>query len=453
MLVVAAPVVVAELGWMAMAIVDIAMVGRLGAEAIGAVGVGSALYIALAVAGIGLLLGLDPLIAQAFGGARLEECHRWLLHGVVLALAATVPLMVVAYLVIALLPAWGFDSRVLELTDAYFRVITWSTPPLLLYAAFRRYLQAMNLVTPIMIALVSANLVNVVANWILIFGHLGAPALGVEGAGWATCISRVYMAALLFATIVYHDASTGTGLWRASRRIELVRIRRLVRLGLPAAGQLILEVGVFAVVTALAGRLAPATLAAHQVVLNIAGFTFMVPLGLSSAAAVRVGQAVGRLDGAGAIRAGWTAFAIGTAFMASAATAFLLIPRPILGLFTTDPSVIGTGASLLLIAAVFQLFDGLQGVGTGVLRGLGDTRTPMLWNLAGHWLIGLPVAYTLCFIADWGVVGLWVGLSIGLIIIGGVLLVTWRRRAEDLRALEPEPFSLVRSSNRSPTGG
>ena len=190
-------------------------------------------------------------------------------------------------------------------------------------------------------------------------------------------------------------------------------MRRLIGLGLPAASQVTLEVGVFAAATALAGRLAPASLAAHQIAINIASFTFMVPLGIASAGAVRVGHAVGRRDAAGAARAGWTALLFGALFMAGAAAVFLLIPRVLIGAFTSDVSVLRIGTSLLFVAAVFQLFDGVQGVATGVLRGLGDTRTPMLWNLAAHWFIGLPLGYALCFIAGLGVIGLWWGLSVG----------------------------------------
>ena len=425
----AVPVVIAELGWIAMGIVDIAMVGRLGPEAIGAVGVGSLLFFAVAVFGIGFLLGLDTVVAQAYGAGRLDECHRWLFHGVSLSLMLVVPLTLITAAVIATLDRWGLHPDVQHLTAPYFSKIIWSILPLLLYTAFRRYLQALGVVTPVMTALVSANLVNVLANWVLIFGNLGAPILGVDGAAWATCLSRVYLALFLFLAIMRHDHRHRTGLWHVPRRLELHRLCSLSALGLPAAVQVTLEVGVFAAVTALAGRLAPATLAAHQIVLNAASVTFMVPLGVGSAGAVRVGQAVGRLDAPGARYAGWAALALGGGFMICAAVVFVLAPHAILGLFTTDAVVIRVGVSLLLVAAVFQLFDGLQGVATGVLRGFGDTRTPMLLNLAGHWCVGLPVGYVLCFVWGWGVIGLWVGLSIGLILVGVVLVAVWWNRA------------------------
>ena len=421
----AAPIVVAELGWIAMGIVDIAMVGRLGPAAIGAVGVGSVLCFAVVVFGIGMLLGLDPLVARAHGRRRLDACRRWLAHGVGLAAALAAPLTLAAGMAAATLDAWGMDPAVRRLAGPYFAIVLWSVLPLLLYTAFRRYLQAIGLATRVTAALISANAINAAANWLLIFGHLGLPALGVDGAAWATVISRVYLALFLAAAILRHERRAAAPWPRL--RFERRRFRRLVALGLPAAGQVTLEFGVFAVVTALAWGLEAATLAAHQIVLNVASATFMVPQGVGAAGAVRVGHAVGRRDPSGARRAGWAALALGGGFMGIAALFFVLAPHLILRLFTTDPAVTRAGVTLLLVAAFLQLFDGLQAVATGVLRGLGDTRTPLVCNLAGHWLVGLPVGYVLCFVAGWGIVGLWVGLSIGLVLVGAALVAAWWR--------------------------
>jgi MATE family multidrug resistance protein len=435
----AAPVVVAELGWITMGMVDTLMVGRISPEAIGAVGVGSSLFFAVGVFAMGLLLGLDTLVAQAFGARRLDECHVWLVHGVALALALTPPVMAALWLLTAALGGWGLHPDVHVLTTPYLSIVTWSVLPLLLYAAFRRYLQGMGIVRPVMIALVLANVMNAITNWVLIFGMFGAPALGVRGAAWATVASRVVMAGVLLAVIVYRERSAGpagrrgeaaeAALFQTPLRIELARARRLFALGFPAATQMTLEVGVFAAATALAARLAPAALAAHQIALHFAGFTFMIPLGVASAGAVRVGQAVGRRDPAAVRRAGWTALLFGAVFMVCAAVVFVAFPHALIGAFTSDEGVLTIGAALLLVAAVFQLFDGLQGVATGVLRGLGDTRSPMLWNLAGHWFIGLPLGYTLAFVMGFGVIGLWWGLSTGLIICGVALVIVWIRSA------------------------
>jgi len=436
MLALAAPVVLAELGWVTMGIVDTLMVGRLGAHAIGAVGLAGMLFFAVGVFAMGLLLGLDPLVAQAFGAGRVDECHRWLVDGIWLGVFVSVPTVALLYGMDATLDWWGLPAQVVVLVRPYLGVLNWSLPPLLLYVAFRRYLQAMNLVRPIVIALVSANLVNAFFNWILIFGHFGAPALGVRGSAIATLIARIYMAAVLLVAIVRHEAHVTPRLRDAPMHVDLSRMRRLFALGLPAAGQMVFEVGVFSAATALAGRVSANALAAHQIALNLAAFTFMVPFGISSAAAVRVGQAVGRKDPHGAVRAGWTAIAIGVAFMACAAAVFLLAPGLLIRAFTTDEAVIEIGVGLLFVAAVFQLFDGLQGVTTGALRGLADTRTAMLWNLAGHWVIGLPFGYWLCFTLGRGVIGLWWGLSTGLVICGVALILTWMRKGTRLAVVQ-----------------
>ncbi len=432
MLALAGPVVLAEIGWVTMGIVDTIVVGPMGPSAIGAVGIGSILFLALAIFGMGMLLGLDTLVSHAFGAGRLDECHRWLLHGLMLSLLLAPVLTLAGLAGIALLPRCGLQPVVLALTVPYLKVIVWSLLPLLLYASFRRYLQALGIVAPVSVALVTANLINAGAAWALVYGHLGLPAMGTTGLAVATLVSRIYLAAALLASVVSADKRHHVGLRSVSWRPATKRLMRLVRLGLPAAVQVTLEMGVFAAASALAGRLDPVSLASHQIALNLSSLTFMVPLGLASAGAVRVGQAVGRHDARGAARSGWMALAIGTAFMSSSALVFIVAPRPLIGLFSSSQAVFAVSRRLLLVAAMFQLFDGLQGVSTGVLRGLGDTRTPMLVNLAGHWLLGLPVGYALCFWWMWGVLGLWVGLSVGLIVIGSTLLFVWQRRIATL---------------------
>jgi MATE family multidrug resistance protein len=429
----AVPVVLAELGWMAMGVVDTLMVGPLGPEAIGAVGIGSSLFTSIAIFAMGLLLGLDTLVSQAFGAGRVEDCHRWLLHGIALSVVVALPAMLVLLGMVELLSRWGLDPAVLPLTQPYLQILTWSVVPLVMYATFRRYLQGMHIVRPVMIALVAANVTNAFMNWVLIYGHLGAPAMGVRGSAWATVIARVAMAAYLLLVIVLRERGRRPGLFETPLTIDGGWMRRLVALGFPAAAQITLEVGVFAAATALAGRLAPTALASHQIALNIAACAFMVPLGVSSAGAVRVGHAIGRGDAVAAERAGWTALLFGAAFMSATALLFVLAPRALIAAFTTDAGVLAIGSSLLRVAAVFQLFDGIQGVATGVLRGLGDTRTAMVWNLFAHWFIGLPLGYALCFALGVGVAGLWWGLSTGLIICGVALSIVWTRRIAALK--------------------
>jgi MATE family multidrug resistance protein len=212
-------------------------------------------------------------------------------------------------------------------------------------------------------------------------------------------------------------------------RIDLHRVWALLKLGAPAATQILCEIGAFSAATALIAKLGAVPLSGHEIALNCAALTFMVPLGISSAAAVRVGQQLGRKDPAGARRAGWSAITLGASFMTCSGLVFVSFPTLIARLFSPDPMVIRTGAKLLLVAAAFQLFDGLQTVATGALRGAGDTKTPMLANFIAYWLIGIPAGYVLCFRLGWGALGVWIGLCGGLMIIGSGLLFAWSRRA------------------------
>jgi MATE family multidrug resistance protein len=279
-----------------------------------------------------------------------------------------------------------------------------------------------NIVRPVTFALVSANLVNFIGDWILMYGHWGAPAMGLAGSGWSTTVSRVYMMAVL-AIAVFR-----TGPFHNSWRPDFARIARLVRLGLPAAAQFALEGAVFGIVSVFAARLDEASLAAHGIAVQVIATTYMVPLGISSAAAVRVGHAVGRKDPDGAAAAGWAAILISAVFMSAAGLALWIVPRAIVSLFIRDAGVADTGATLLRIAAFFELFDGVQVTATGALRGLGDTHSPAIAHFTGYWLVGLPLSYVLCTRFGFRAAGIWIGLLAALILIGARLVYVWARR-------------------------
>lgn len=430
MLRLAIPIVLAELGWMAMSIVDTVMVGhqRDSAVAIGAVSLSSILYYVVAIFGTGLMLGLDTLVSQSYGAGDLEDAHRSLVNSVYLSLGLTPILMGVVWLWGPVVHLLKIDAAVTTQAIPYLYALNWGTLPLLLYFAFRRYLQGVNLVKPVMFSLISANIVNFVGNWAFIYGHFGFRAMGTVGSGWSTSVARVYMALVLMGYALYHDIRHKTGLRRASRRPHFPRVWELLNLGFPAASQIGVEIGVFGVATMLIGKLGALPLASHQIALNTISFTYMVPLGIGSAAAVRVGQALGRRDSHGASRAGWTALTLGASFMACMAVVLWAVPQYIARIYTPDPSVIRAAGTLLFIGAFFQLFDGLQAVATGALRGAGDTRTPLICHLVYYWVVGLPLGAYLCFRLAWGVTGLWTGLCVALILIGCTLLYAWRRK-------------------------
>jgi multidrug resistance protein, MATE family len=430
----ALPIVAAELGWMGMAIVDTMMVGRLpySADAIAAVSLGSVVFLTPAFFGLGLMLGLDTLVSQSFGAKNISDCHLSLVNGIYVSLVAAPILQVVVWLAGEALRRFGIQPEVLSYALPYLHALNWAMLPLLIYFVARRYLQGMNRVMPVMFALISANLINLLGNWTFIYGHWGVRAMGPVGSGWATCISRTYMAVFLLLYIAYHDHRHNTGLRAAEARPDFARIKKIVRLGLPAAAQLTVEVAVFAFATSLIGRLGAVPLAGHQIALNTVSLTYMVPLGIGSAAAVRVGHAMGRGDAEAASHSGWTAVALGASFMACMAVLLWIYPAQIVRIYTPNPTVIKAASRLLFVAAFLQLFDGIQAVVTGALRGAGDTRTPFLCHSIAYWLIGLPLGWYLCFNRGWGAPGLWTGLCIALILIGSVLLYAWRLTVKKL---------------------
>src|ERR1022692_866457 len=424
MLRLAAPLAMAELGWMAMGFVDTIMAGRLGAASIGAGSLGGMLFYPIAICGTGMLAGMDTLVARAFGARDDAACRRTLVQGLWIAAGVAPVVALLLALTVPLLRAIGTNPRIMELLGPYIHALLWGIPPLLCFAAFRRYLQAMNIVKPITFAVISANLLNFAGNWLFMYGNWGAPRLGLEGSGYSTSISRIYIALVLLIAVLRHQwlqseprpgyppgVRSDRPIANAalfSFRPQFPLIRRLLALGFPSAMQIFVEGAVF-------------------VAVNVVSITFMVPLGISSAAAVRVGQAVGRKSPRAAAVSGWTALLLGAGFMGSAGLALALVPRWIARLYTPEAAVIAASSALLRIAALFEIFDGLQVVATGALRGLGDTRTPALAHLAGYWMIGLPVAYVLCFTYGWGVTGIWVGLTSALILIGLILLAAWHR--------------------------
>lgn len=434
MLRIALPLALAELGWMFMGLVDTIMVGRLpdSAVAIGATSVGGALFYGLAVFGLGLMSGLDTVVSQAFGANDMPAARRGLWAGLLLAGLLTPPLMGAIVGLMPALPAIGMDAPVAAQAGGFVRVLVWSLPLLLLYTVFRRYLQGIHYVRPVAWALVSSNLINALGNWILIYGRLGAPHMGVEGSALSTDISRIYLAAYLLVAIWRHDPEA-----IRFHRADLAEIKRLFFLGLPAAMAIGFEVWVFNLATALIATLGPVSLAAHTIALNAAALTYMVPLGIGSAAAVSVGRAVGESrfhdngsrDFADARRAGWTAIGLAAAFEIFAALAFLLFPRQIAEAYTTDPRVIAMSIRLLAIAAAFQMFDGIQATTAGALRGLGDTRSPMISTLIAYWVVGLPIGCWLCYRQGWGVFGIWWGFLISLFLVSASLVPAWMRKS------------------------
>lgn len=443
----AGPLVLIQVGTMLMGVVDTIMVGRVSAAALAAVALGNMYFFAISIFGMGVLFALDPIIAQALGARDELAVRRGLQRGLVLALLLTVPITLVLLTVRPVLELVNQPVDVIPNAAGYVYRNALSVWPFYVFVVLRQTLQAHRRVMPIAITIVVANIVNVALNYAWIYGNFGFPAMGVIGSAWATTVSRWLMAVLLLAlgwsTLRRYLAE------RAPNLLDLQPLWRMLRLGLPIGAQMMLEGGAFNIMALLMGWLGVVQVAAHQIALNLASLTFMVPLGVSSAAAVIVGHAVGRGDAEGVRRSTVASLAVGAGFMLFTGVLFIASPELLARLYTPDMAVIALAALLLPIAGVFQVFDGLQVVAIGLLRGLGDTRTPMIVNVVGFWCIGMPVSLWLGFGLDYGAEGLWWGLVVGLVIVALFLIARVRRREqhglerviidEHVKALRAEP--------------
>jgi MATE family multidrug resistance protein len=417
----ASPIVLTQVGIMVMGLVDTVMVGHVSATALAAVALGNLYMFGVSIFGLGVLLALDPIIAQALGAGDRLAVARGLQRGLLLALLLTLPTSVLMLLVGPVLSLVHQPVELIPYVTGYVYRVLPAVLPFYAFVVLRQTLQAHHCMRPIVVTIVAANLLNVTLNYAWIFGHFGFPALGVLGSAWATLVSRWSMAILLLLLG-----------WRylrpylrepAPRVFHAQPIGRMLKLGAPIGGQMMLEWGAFGFVGLLMGWLGVVPVAAHQVALNLASLTFMVPLGLGSAAAVLVGNAVGREDPDGVRRSSVSALVAAAAFMAAMAALLISAPGFLAGLYTDSRDVIELAMLLLPIAGLFQVFDGLQVVAMGLLRGLGDTRVPLVVSLVGFWCVGMPVSLWLGFVADLGAVGLWWGFVAGLAMVAAILLL------------------------------
>lgn len=425
----AGPLVLIQVGTMLMGVVDTIMVGRVSPAALAAVALGNMYFFAFSIFGMGVLFALDPIVAQALGARDTLAVQRGVQRGLVLAMLLTVPVGLVLLTVRPVLELVGQPAEIVPDAAGYVYRNALSLWPFYVFVVLRQTLQAHHRVWPIGLTIVAANIVNVVLNYAWIFGHFGFPAMGVIGSAWATAASRWLMAGLLLALGWRTLAPYLTRV--APNLLDSKPLWRMTKLGLPIGAQMMLEGGAFNIVALLMGWLGVVQVAAHQIALNLASLTFMVPLGVSSAAAVIVGHAVGRGDAQGVRRSTLASLAVGAGFMGCTGVLFVAVPELLAGLYTPDAAVLALAALLLPIAGVFQVFDGVQVVAIGLLRGLGDTRMPMIVNVVGFWCIGMPVSLWLGFGLDYGAVGLWWGLVAGLVVVAVFLIVRVRQREHD----------------------
>jgi MATE family multidrug resistance protein len=429
----AGPVAIAQAGMQLMGLVDVAVLGRLGPRELAASGVGNAIFFAFSVVGIGIVLGIDPLIAQAVGASDHKRARRALWQGVWLAITVTAALTVVLIGCAYAMPLVG-TPELLEDARAFLLIRTTSLLPFLLFYVVRSYLQAYGKTRPLLVSMILANILNFAGDLLLVYGGQSlpswtgplrhVPALHVAGAALATTICTIAELAIVLLPLRSTPVPKHE---HVDHRWSGREVLAAFRIGLPIGLQMAAEVGIFALVALLAGRAGTLQLAAHQVAISLASFTFTIALGIAAAGSVRVGLAIGARDPVATRNAGHVAITAGALVMGVSAMMFMLFPRVIARLVTDQPRVLDAALPLLLVVGFFQISDGIQAVGAGVLRGAGDTRYSLNANLVGHWLVGLPIALFLGFYLDWGVVGLWWGLCAGLTVVAVTLFIRFER--------------------------
>jgi MATE family multidrug resistance protein len=426
----AGPIILGFAGNQLLGIVDTAMVGRLGAADLAGTAVGAGIFFAITCFGLGACLGIDPLLAQAVGaeeGARVEAIRR---RAITLTFWLAPPIMLALAVMPLLLARFGVEGPTTRAASRFLWGRLPSVLPFLLFAVYRAYLQSRKATSSIVVASIVANVVNFGANLLLIFGDgslvrmglpaVGLPALGVLGSGLASSLAQTAMLLVVLFAARKVEPLPGEG-------DTAVTHRSILRIGLPIGLTLTAEVGAFAIAGVLAARLGPHAAAGHQIAITLASMTFVVTLGLGAATTVRIGHAVGRRDTPQARLTGLVGFAASAAFMSLTALGFVLFARPLAGLLSDKPDVLAAAVPLIHIAAFFQISDGAQAVGAGALRGIGDTRFIQWANVAGHYLVGLPLAALLAFAAGKAERGLWWGLSAGLTAVALALFVRFHR--------------------------
>jgi len=429
------PMILTNLAQTSMTVTDVMMLGRLSPEALAAGTLGHNLYFMLVIFGLGLVSAASPMMASAIGRKLhyVRDVRRTARQGLWLAIAVAVPLWLVLWNTEHILLAMGQDPTLAQGAKEYMRTLQWAALPFYGYIVLRSFISALERPGWALVVAFVCVAFNALAAWSLIFGHLGLPALGLQGAGIATTLSSLFLFLGLVAVVSLERQFRRFSLFGRFWRADWPRFMALLRLGLPIAGIVTFEVSIFNIAALLMGRIDTVSLAAHAIAIQIASVTFMVPMGIGQAVTVHVGRAFGARDPEAVTRAGWTAFVMGVSFMGLMALIMFSAPRLLIAGFVDlsapeNQPVIAMAVTFLAFAALFQIADGAQAVASGMLRGLHDTTVPMIYAALGYWGVGLPLGVVLGFPFDYKGVGIWTGLCAGLGVVSVLLLMRWMRR-------------------------
>lgn len=408
------PIIVGQIGQLTMSVADNIMVGHVSTNALAAAAISNGLFTLVMVVGIGISMAITPIVAIARGAGRDQDCGVVLRQGLVVNMTAGVLLCFVTFAGALAIRVLNQPQAIVEPAIIYMQVLGLSLIPMMLFQSYRQFAEGVSMLKPAMYITLAANLINILVNWIFIFGNLGAPALGLTGAGIATFSSRTFMALCLMAVVMTAPSLKRFDPSLKFKKIDIPLMKKLLGIGIPGALQYFFEVSAFAASSVIVGWMGIKELAAHQIALNLASLSFMAALGISAAGTIRVSNALGQNAGPHVRAAGFSAVFVCMGFMAIAGLIFICFRHILPGFYLADPDVIEMSAGLLVIVAFFQISDGTQAVGIGILRGLCDMKIPTLLTLAAYWVIGLPCGYALAFWAGLGIYGVWCGLLISL---------------------------------------
>ncbi len=408
------PIIIGQVGQLSMSVTDNLMVGSIGPRALAAAGIANSLFVLIMAAGIGLTMGITPLTAMAQGHKDSARCTKILRQAFFLNGLVGVLCSIFIYTFAHFISYMNQPREIVPSAIVYMQILGFSMLPLMLFQTFRQFAEGISFLMPAMVVTLVANLVNILVNWVCIYGHLGFPAMGVTGAGIATLFSRTFMACCLGGIIFTARSSRKFRFSFIPMGMDFHIIKQLLSIGIPNAFQYLFEVSAFAAAAVIVGWMGTRALAAHQIALNLASISFMMCMGISSAGTILVSQAMGKGQMHKVRKAGFAAIGLCSLLMGCAGVIFIAGRSFLPGLYVSDPTVRQMASSLLLIVAVFQISDGIQSVGTGILRGLPDMKIPTLISLVAYWMAGLPTGYLFAFHLGMGIYGIWWGLAISL---------------------------------------
>lgn len=430
----ALPVSIGQLGHIMMGVVDSIMVGHVGTVPLAAASIANGLFFLVLVLGIGLSYAITSLVAIAVGEEKYEECGIILRQSLIANICFSVLLIIAVIFAADLIQFLDQPEQVAIQASSYLKILAVSIIPFMLFQTYRQFSEGLADVKPPMYIALVHIFVNAFFNWVFIFGNLGAPRLELDGAGYATLLTRILMGLSMMSYIIFNPKFKKFDPSLKFRKIDFAMIKKILYVGLPSGFQYFFEVAAFAFSGIMCGWLGEKELAAHQIALNLASVSYMMILGIAAAGNIRVGNSYGMQNKERTRAAGFSAVILASSFMVISAFLFITLNNVLPHLYISDQEVIKMASVLLLIAALFQLFDGIQAVGTGILRGIVDVKVPMLLILASYWLVGVPSGYIFAFVFDYGLLGIWYGFVIGLALTATGLLLRFHLKSNKIFA-------------------